>query len=266
MVITNDLLKAYLYNFYGYGNLESNIWFIGKEEAGGKDKKDIDARLEAWFNSGKPSTVDLYDYHKKIFDIKNIASSDSEMAKLFDKNAKGFKLQKTWAGLIKLQLASEGRYDGKQLSSVKAYQNQHLGRSDSENCLLELFPIASPSTGEFAISKFYNSKLLNNRREYKGKLANPRIEKIKQLIKSHRPRVVVFYSTDAEYMNYWCRIANIDFKKTEEVFEYKKKTVRALSNNGTLFLITPHPTAFGIPNKLWIETGKYIQEVIEGNR
>lgn len=265
MEITNDLLQAYLYNFYGYGNLESNIWFIGKEEAGGKDKKDIDARLEAWFNSGKPLTVDLYDYHKKVFDIKNIASSDSEMAKLFDKNAKGYKLQKTWAGLIKLQLATEGRYDGKQLSSVKAYQNQHLGRSGSENCLLELFPIASPSTSKFAISKFFSLNLLENRSTYKKELSDHRIERIKQLIESYRPRVVVFYSTDAEYKKYWYRIANIDFEK-KKIFKYKKKTVRALSNNGTLFLITPHPTAFGIPNKLWVETGKYIQEAIEGNR
>jgi len=187
---------------------------------------------------------------------------------LFDKNAKGYKLQKTWAGLIKLQLATEGRYNGKQLSSVKAYQNQHLGRSGSENCLLELFPIASPFTSKFAISKFFSLDLLKNRSTYKRELAKPRIKRIKQLIESHRPRVVVFYSTDAEYMNYWCKIANIDFEKMEmeEVFKYKNKTVRALNNKNTLFLITPHPTAFGIPNKLWVETGKYIQEAIEGNR
>lgn len=37
--IIKDILEEYLKGFYGYGNLGSDFWFIGKEEAGENPKK-----------------------------------------------------------------------------------------------------------------------------------------------------------------------------------------------------------------------------------
>lgn len=50
-MITNKLLLTnYVENFYGYGNLNSDYWFVGKEETGGETYQKINSRLINWKN------------------------------------------------------------------------------------------------------------------------------------------------------------------------------------------------------------------------
>jgi len=38
----------YCKNFYGYGNWDSPIWFVGIEENGGYSKKEVENRINSW--------------------------------------------------------------------------------------------------------------------------------------------------------------------------------------------------------------------------
>ena len=36
-----NVLEAYISNYYGYGNWQSDIWFVGMEEGGGKSLEEV---------------------------------------------------------------------------------------------------------------------------------------------------------------------------------------------------------------------------------
>ncbi|WP_146192202.1 hypothetical protein [Marinilabilia rubra] len=249
--------------FYGYGNLGSDFWFIGKEEAGGESQKDIEARLNAWKASNKSEVADLYEFHDRIFSYKSPETSNAVLSRFFDHTSRKFKLQRTWAGLIKLQLASNGAYDGKNCSIIKKYQSEWLGRFNSPNCLLELFPISSPSSKKFEISEWSDIEYLKDRKSYKQALTEIRINKIRKLIQEHYPKVVIFYSTDKEYLDYWHQIAGISFSEDSKIHLHKKHAVYLKKRENTVYVVIPHPTAFGISNKFWIEVGQELKKLKE---
>ena len=261
--IIEETLEGYLKGFYGYGNLGSDFWFIGKEEAGGESKIDIEARLNAWRESNNCEVADMYKFHDRIFSYKSPETSNAVLSRLFDHTSRKFKLQRTWAGLIKLQLASKEAYDGKNCSIIKKYQSESLGRFDSPNCLLELFPISSPSSKKFEISKWSDIEYLKDRKSYKQALTEIRINKIRELVQEHKPKVVVFYSTDKEYLDYWQQIAGISFSEDSNIYLHKKHTVYLKKRENTVYVVIPHPTAFGISNKFWIEVGQELKKLKE---
>lgn len=41
-------LRAWMENFYGYGNPEGPYWLVGMEEGGGGSEADVQARLDTW--------------------------------------------------------------------------------------------------------------------------------------------------------------------------------------------------------------------------
>ena len=45
MKITKDLIEGRINNFWGYGNLDGNVWFIGLEEGFGGNENDLARRL-----------------------------------------------------------------------------------------------------------------------------------------------------------------------------------------------------------------------------
>lgn len=57
-------LDHFIKGFYGYGNLESDIWFIGMEGGGGATLEEIKSRLEVWKALGEGKVVDAYEFHK----------------------------------------------------------------------------------------------------------------------------------------------------------------------------------------------------------
>lgn len=79
----------------------------------------------------------------------------------------------------------------------------------------------------------------------------------------HNPKVVVFYSSDKEYLGYWQEIAETDFLKEAKIVHHKKHTARIKKMANTIYVVTPHPTAFGISNKFWIELGSIIKDLKE---
>ena len=56
-------LENFIQSFVGYGNLESDVWFIGMEEGGGVTENEVRARLEAWVNRGQLQIENVCEFH-----------------------------------------------------------------------------------------------------------------------------------------------------------------------------------------------------------
>lgn len=247
---TMKLLEEYIENFYGYGNLNSDFWFIGKEEAGGRNKEDVISRITEWSNKG--AVLDIKKFHYKI--------NPKAYKELFTINNQ-FKTQATWRGLIKLQYFIENKSLPNK-EQVKDFQCNKLGQYNSNNCLLELFPLPAPSTSVYDYKNWFPElDYLKNRRTYKSKLKERRISVLKNLIEKHTPKVVFFYSTDKEYVKYWKEISNYESKNTIII---KNNRVSALIEkiNNTVFVICPHPVAHGVTNDFFENVGSKVVEIM----
>lgn len=61
--LPEELLRDYANNFYGYGSWDAKTWFVGIEEAGGKDFHEIDHRLEMWEKRGRRDLEDACEFY-----------------------------------------------------------------------------------------------------------------------------------------------------------------------------------------------------------
>lgn len=231
-------------SFFGYGNLSSPYWFIGKEEGGGASLEENFQRILVWEKLGKPSTVDSIQYHQTL------GFSESELQKI----------QPTWTKLIQVLLELEGKNSlDKELR--RSYQRHLLGRTDSDHCVIELMPMASRSTGLWLWKEIFNEYFnLKNRRDYFSKIVPQRRQSIKELIAQHKPKLVMFYSTQLDYLPHWREISSVpDFtseKLSEKFSFYWKKTP------DTLYVITPHPTAHGLTVNDFQSIGRFIRQTL----
>ncbi len=76
----------------------------------------------------------------------------------------------------------------------------------------------------------------------------------------HKPKVVVFYSSQQNYINEWSLISGVDkwtWINISQVFRYGWA-----EKDGTLFVITPHPTTHGIKNTDFPVVGEFIKKFI----
>lgn len=211
--------------FYGYGDLTAHYWFIGVEEAGWANQKEAKNRLSAWDHLGRRSIVDLFEFHKA--------------AKIVNRHGPKTELQKTWNGLIRLILAGQGQSPSNK-EIILRYQNDVLGRTGNETCLLDLF---LPR----CLSK-------NIQRPDMTEITNKRIHWIKEAIEKHRPWVVVFYSVRQRFKTeYWPRISQIPI----EMYKEKLSGTWVATNRNTIFAIIHHP-AQNMSNQKLESIGKLI--------
>lgn len=244
--ITKQLLSEFMEGFFGYGNLNSPYWFIGKEEGGGKDLEENFRRIQTWEYFGKPTTVDLINYHLRLgFTAKQLSN-----------------IQPTWTKLIQILLAMESKDGPKEVRRL--FQSNNLGRLNGNNCCLELMPMASRSTGLWLWEKIFRDYFsINDREEYFSSIVSKRIVKLKTLIHHYKPKLVIFYSTQAAYIRKWSEIADapdwqwIQLSKVMKYGWFKKDPI--------LYLITTHPTMKGITNANFPEVGNFIKNNIHKN-
>lgn len=229
-------------DFFGYGNLASPYWFIGKEEGGGASLEENFQRILVWEKLGKSLTVDSIQYHQALgFTEKDLQ-----------------KIQPTWTKLIQVLLELEEK-DSLDKELRRHYQRHVLGRVASNHCVIELMPMASRSTGLWLWKDIFTEYFgLKNRRDYFAKIVPQRKQLIKELIAKHQPKLVLFYSTQVDYLPHWREISSVaDFssKKLSDKFTfYWKKTP------STLYVITPHPTAHGLTVNDFQSIGRFIRE------
>lgn len=239
--ISKPLLTDFITNFFGYGNLNSPYWFIGKEEGGGKDLEENFRRILTWEALGRTMTVDNFDYHQRLGFTPHQFT----------------RIQPTWTKLIQILLVLEGK-DPLSKDLRRQYQSNHLGRLDSDHCCLELMPMASRSTSIWLWQELFNEYFgHNDRQDYFNKVVPARRARLIALISTYKPKAVVFYSSQQNYISEWSAIAEAsdwNWVPVGEVFKYGW-----IKNNDTLFVITPHPTAHGIKNIDFPAVGKFIQ-------
>jgi len=217
-----------------YKDYSGDYWFVGMEEGGGNDLDQVSKRINVWQDLGCPELVDIYDFHIKINYPEYFTNP--------------VKLQRTWMQQARIILASKGKPTTS--SDVKTYQRDIIGRKTSETCLLELFPLPSPSTKTWNYDQWSRLTILKNREVYRNYCFSWRCEHIQSKIKLHQPKLVVFCGSI--YSDYWKNIAGGDV-----TFRYKGDFLAAKSGI-TQLLIVKHPATMGIKNVYFESIGSFV--------
>ena len=138
-MLDDILLEKFIESFYGYGNYDSEFWFIGMEEGGGNSESEIQKRFDVWKKRGCFELEDVKEYHCAL---------GMGMDRYFNDNSI---LEKAWDKIIIILLGIEGRTPS--VENRKKYQKGVLGRKNGDSCLIELLPLPSPGIGKW----LYNS-------------------------------------------------------------------------------------------------------------
>ncbi len=241
--VDDSSLRAFVNDYFGYGNLNSPYWFIGKEEGGSVTLAENNLRVAKWVEMGSPITLDTYVYHKSL------GVSDYEFSRI----------QPTYTKIIQILLHLDG--SGSDIDVRRAFQAGKLGRVDANHALLELMPLASRSTGLW-LWKEQVSKALNlhTRKQYWETIMPKRIVALKDLIAKHKPKLVLFYSTQTDYIRAWSQITGIDDWEWHKISPYMKYGLQQVGN--TLYVITTHPTMKGIKGRDFAEVAEKIQSLL----
>lgn len=212
-------LHDFSHHFLGYGNLKSPIWFIGMEEGGGNTKEEISVRLKAWNKLGRVDVCDIVEFHREIEQIDYFVERP--------------KIQKTWNKLIRLQLGL--KLMKPTTEDVRIYQRDNLGRSNSENLLIELMPLPSPGINIWHYNFFSDLAYLRSRHEYFSYFLSKRVSLLRKKILKYHPKIIVFYGFS--YIEHWQCTVSSKFKFNEDLDCY------IASRDHMTYLVIRHPTS-----------------------
>jgi hypothetical protein len=231
------LIQERIKNFWGYGNLNGDIWFVGMEEGYNQDNEVLLERFKATA-------------HKAVFDIYDDLKVDPGHVYWFEEGAP---TQPTYRPLIYIQLYLQ---TGKEptLEEIREYQIGKFGRKTADHAVLELMPLPSKSIKE-ADWLYADSGVdgLRTRKEYLATYKPNRVRELHVLIQKHKPKLVLFYSRG--YLADWQQIATVPF---EEVIP---KKLHITKDHDTAYAVIPHATSFGMSKNDW----RAIAEKIRAN-
>lgn len=204
-----DAELEHLLDFVGYGSLESDVWFLGMEEAGGGEAN-IRTRL-------KFQTVEDNANAHKLLGISKLH---------WGKRV----IQRTWRGMCYIMLRLENKEPSRE--NIRNYQAEQLGRIQGNTLLTELMPIPKPKVSRWGYENLIPQ--FSSRDEYYQQIKPRRVDYLRQLIQEHCPPVVIGYGK-AFWPSYKELFPYHAFEK-EEVFE-------VAINQETLVILTGHFTA-----------------------
>ncbi|HST03829.1 MAG TPA: hypothetical protein VLQ48_03750 [Chloroflexia bacterium] len=231
------LLTEFIDTFYGYGTYSAPFWFVGMEEGGGHTLEENLRKVTNWHNHGCKELGSF------------MADSQSGVATRWFCNHPP--VQSTWGKLIRILLAAQGRQHIT-ADHLRDYQRDHLARSNGDTCLLELLPLPSPTTGHWLFDEYAGLPQLKTRDAYKEYYGRLRALHIAQRVQEHGPAVVIFYSFDSWYRQYWELIAGVPFVEQSG----PQGTFYFASNSRTSFAIVKHPVSRGLTNHYWHWVGE----------
>ncbi|OGU61835.1 MAG: hypothetical protein A2315_13080 [Ignavibacteria bacterium RIFOXYB2_FULL_35_12] len=236
-----NILINFIEKFYGYGNYKSPIWFVGMEPGAPKERKKIKKFFDVWKDRGELETDNVRESHLEI-GIKHYTE-------LFSDNPK---YQRTWGSLIKILFYANGKSNFT-IDDIKDYQKDKLGQKNSDHCLIELLPLPSYSTTTWQYSNT-GIKELKDRDTYESYYIPRRIIGLRNRIKTHVPRVVIFYSL--KYKMHWERLVDKGFILYDEI-DNRKIWYAELGK--TLYLIIAQPSQ-GVSNKYLYEVSELVKK------
>ena len=157
---------------------------------------------------------------------------------------------------IQILLAIENSDDSKEIRRL--YQRHKLGRLNSNHCLLELMPMASRSTSLWLWKDIFQDYYgLDDRLTYFLENVPKRIARLKELISKYSPKLIVFYSTQPDYIEKWNEISGINSWEWKNFNKRMKYGWQKVGN--TLFVITPHPTYTGLTKSDFPIVGEFVR-------
>lgn len=236
--LDDSVLETFMSTFYGYGDFGSwvapSIWFVGIEESGGTSLAEVRRRLDLWMARGGESLEDLREFHLALGQNPYFEAP--------------LNLQPTWGKLIRLFYALSRPDTPATLDEVKRYQSETFGRRGGETCLLELFPLPSPSLRTWLYPKFTKLEYLESRSIYAETIGAVRAAHLSRQIRTFRPRVVIFYGLAAA--QWWANIAMKTFQPDPDL-----ESLWTARSEHTLYAITRHPVSRGATNDYFHQAG-----------
>lgn len=241
-MINQDNINNYIENFYGYGKWDSSTWFIGIEEGGGNSEEEVNSRINSWIEY-KTNLIDIRKHHINIGQSKYFIEGN---------------LQSTWRKLIRvhLNIRDSHNFDN---GTIRDVQQNKWGQSDSDNALIELFPLPSPRHNDWKYNEWTNVDYLISREKYSEHILESRIDFIKEKIKSHKPKIVIFYSKT--HLHIWNKIVGQNFESSDIIL-IGSNCISIIQKEGIYFVLTPHPASVW-GNEFWDKVGSKIREVCD---
>ncbi len=233
-VIEPELLRKYMERFVGFGSPSASIWFVGLEQGGGKDLKELDRRLSAWANQGSGAFADLREYCKSIDERRWHGESP--------------RIQPTLGKLACVALALEGREPNTE--SVRRFQADSLGQNGGSTLIAELMPLPSRNLRQWIYANLEMPEL-ETRDAYQANFVQKRTCLLRETIRQTAPRAVVFLGLLK--VKTWQDIAGVVFK------EPGAGGALWASHGPTDFVVIRHPTAFGSKNADFDEVGRALR-------
>jgi hypothetical protein len=234
-MLSKELIENRIENFWGYGNLKSDVWFIGMEEGFGGTLDDLKARFEKTQN-------------RSVIDIKNDMTDVDDHMKWFSSKPN---IQRTWSKLILILLAINYKKYNPDNEEIRSFQKNLFGRLEGNHCLLEFMPLPSKSTKpQDWIYNQFNVNYLITRKTYIASITPRRILLLQKLIKINKPKILIFYSLT--YLEKWKSITNKNFIFSDGIYFNDSEE--------TKYFIIPHPTAHGMTKIQWNNISKKISE------
>lgn len=238
MALDDRLVDAYSERFFGFGTYSGKTWLVGMEEGGGGDHGAVARRLAAWDARGRQELDDV--------------SAFCAAAELGNYFTPAGPLIRTWGGVLRVLLHAQGR--PATTDAVKAYQRAELGRTDGNDCVLELMPLPSPGLGDWHYREWSSLAHLQNRMLYMEHVAPTRARHLQDRIAEYQPRLVVFYGTS--YRDRWEQIAGTRFGLCAAPGTYVAR------NPSTVFMVVKHPSAVGAKNSDFDAAGMLAAEML----
>jgi hypothetical protein len=196
MLIEERSLKHWIENFYGYGSWESKFWFIGHEEGGGNLPEEVVDKLNYFAkfhpSAAQPALCDLRDLYRHVAFRDEGPKSEIFKTRFeyrFENNAVQNNIWKN------LSAFAHG-YENKALPDLLEYQKNNFAISATQKeALIQLYPLPSPHNHAWYYSWLEAPGLpfLKSRKLYEDALYEKRISTILQLLKKHKPEVVLLY-------------------------------------------------------------------------
>ena len=141
--------------------------------------------------------------------------------------------------------------------TARVYQGTELGRARSNNCILELMPLPSPSIGHWMYGDHSTRRELRDRNTYLAQIAPTRVAHLRARIREHKPKAVIFYSQ--HYQPWWEQIASAPFG------DVGPAGVQMIRTDDTLFVMTKHPTYRGVTTDYFVKGGVAISRALRNS-
>jgi hypothetical protein len=218
------LIQKRIKNFWGYGSLDAPTWFVGMEEGLESDATLPHLAERFQVADGKPTT-----------DMRRGMENVYGHNRWFKANAA---IQPTWKYPIALYLYLKlGRTPTKE--EIRDHQAFVLGDSDAkETMTVELMPLPSNKAHERTwLYGTFGIPGLSTRAEYLATYKPERVRKLHELVRTHQPKLVIFYSLT--YLPDWAAVIG-------EMPEELTPGMHFAHANGTSFCIIPQSASFGM--------------------